>query len=210
MIWAEIEKEVADLYNLLINSLPSGGEVFLNLFLIAVLILVYSIFIWKLYKFIARRDILELNLAQYNKLEHSLWAKLLAGFFYFLEYIIILPFLLFFWFGVFAFFILMLSTREVSQILLISAAVIAAIRMTAYYSQDLSKDLAKMVPFTLLGIFLLTPGFFDIPRIINSLAKIPSFLNHILFYLMFIFILELILRFFDFIFRLFGTESDSK
>jgi hypothetical protein len=79
--------------------------------------------------------------------------------------------------------------------------------MVSYYNEDLSKDLAKLLPFTLLAISIINPKFFDINRIFNNLSEITGFFNEIIIYLAFIIILEMILRFFDFIFSLFGLED---
>ena len=80
--------------------------------------------------------------------------------------------------------------------------------MTSYYSYDLSKDLAKLLPFTLLAISMINPNFFDTQRIFTQLNEIPLFLDNLLFYLIFIIGLEILLRFFDFIISLFTSEEE--
>ena len=47
-------------------------------------------------------------------------------------------------------------------------------------------------------------------RILNQLSQIPSFFSHIVTYLVFVILLEIILRFFDFISSLFGLEDNPK
>ena len=123
-------------YNNLVNFFPPYIGAFLN-FLILVLFVVFLVFfLWKFYKFISKKNIIELNLNKYNKYEHPFLAKFIAGFFYIIEYIIILPFLIFFWFSIFTLFLMVLSqNQEISQILIISAVIIAAIRMTSYYKE---------------------------------------------------------------------------
>ncbi|MBT96877.1 hypothetical protein CMI49_02165 [Candidatus Pacearchaeota archaeon] len=197
-----------DTYNSFISTLPPLAQKFINLFLIVLLIVIYSIFIWKFYRFIATKDIIRLNLNRYNRAEHPLLAKLFAGIFYLLEYILILPFLIFFWFSIFTIFLIFLTENlAIENLLIISAIIIASIRMVSYYNEDLSKDLAKLLPFTLLAISIINPKFFDINRIFNNLSEITGFFNEIIIYLAFIIILEMILRFFDFIFSLFGLED---
>jgi hypothetical protein len=190
--------------------LPLFAQKFVSLFLIVFLIFVYSVFIWKLYRFLANKDIIGLNLNQYNKSEHPLLAKTLAVTFYFIEYILLMPFLIFIWFSVFTLFLIFLTENlEIGSLLLISAAIIAAIRTTAYYSEDLSRDLGKLFPFTLLAISVLNPNFFSIERIFNQFQQIPAFFNEIFIYLIFIMILEIILRIMDFIFSLFKTADEN-
>ncbi len=204
--------ELIKLYKEFITFLPSPLGEFFNLLILVLLIVLYSIFIWKFYRFIATKNFLGLNLNKHNKSQNPFFTKLLAGALYFLEYIIILPFLIFFWFSIFTLFLIILTTtEEISQILIISATIVAAIRMTAYYKEDLAKDLAKFLPFTLLAIAVLNPNTFSeaqyIERIISHFSQIPNFFNQIGYYLLFIISLEIILRFFDFIFSLFGLEE---
>jgi hypothetical protein len=195
-------------YNLFISLLPLFLQNFINLLLIVLLVVAFSIFIWKFYRFISTKNIIELNLNQYNRSEHAFFTKILAGTFYLLEYIIILPFLIFFWFSIFTLFLIFLTDNlEINFLLLISAVIIASIRMTSYYKEDLAKDLAKLVPFTLLAVSILNPKFFSIERIFNQFAELPNFFNEIFIYLIFIIILEMILRFFEFIFSLFGIDE---
>ncbi len=210
-IFSNLGITFSESYNIFISSLPLFFQNFINLLLIVFLVVAFSIFIWKFYRFISTKNIIELNLNQYNKTEHPLFAKLLAGAFYLLEYLIILPFLIFFWFSVFTLFLIFLTENlEISSLLLVSAVIIAAIRMSSYYKEDLAKDLAKLIPFTLLAVSILNPKFFSIERIFNQFAELPNFFNEIFIYLIFIIILEMILRFFDFIFSLFELEKEKE
>ncbi len=204
--------EIIKLYHEFISFLPSPLGEFFNLLVLVLLIVLYSIFIWKFYRFISTKNFFGLNLSKYNKSQNPFFTKLLTGALYFLEYIIILPFLIFFWFSIFTLFLVILTaTQEVSQILIISAAIIASIRIAAYYKEGLSREIAKLFPFTLLAITVLNPNTFSevqyIEKIATHLSQIPSFFNQIGYYLLFIILLEIILRFFDFIFSLFGLEE---
>jgi hypothetical protein len=202
---------LSESYNTFISSLPLFFQNFVNLLLIVLLVVSFSIFIWKFYRFISTKNIIELNLNQYNRTEHPLFAKLIAGTFYLLEYIIILPFIIFFWFSIFTLFLIFLTeSLEISSLLLISAVIIASIRMISYYKEDLAKDLAKLIPFTLLAVSILNPKFFSVERIFNQFAELPNFFSEIFVYLIFIIILEMILRFFDFIFSLFELEREKE
>src|SRR3989344_4990759 len=152
---AEVIDLIVNSYNSLISLLPNSFVKFLNLFLLVLLVLVYSIFVWKLHKFISKKNIISLNLNKYNRSSHPFFEKLFAGFLYIIEYILILPFLAFIWFSVFSIFLILLNNNlQVDLVLFISAAVITAIRMAAYYDEDLSREIAKLLPFTLLAISL--------------------------------------------------------
>ena len=135
--------------------------------------------------------------------------KLFGGFFYFLEYLIVLPFAIFVWFfGVTIFLVVMGKNLDVNAALIISAAVVAAIRMTSYYNGNLSKELAKLLPLNLLALSLIESGFFDAQRILSQISQIQGLLSNVTTYLIFIIILEAVLRFFDFTFSLFGLEEE--
>lgn len=204
-----IGTEIANAYNSFISSLSPAVQNFLNIFFLILLITIYSIFIWKFYRFIATKNIIRLNLNQYNKSSSPVLTKILAGLFYFVEYIIILPFIIFFWFSIFTIFLIFLTEGiELPNIILLSAVIVGAIRMTAYYKEDLAKDLAKLIPFTLLAISMTKSGFFDFPAILSKFTQLPLFFANILSYLAIIIVLEIILRSFDLIFSLFGLEEE--
>src|SRR3989344_2687449 len=150
---------------LAIESLPIIYQHIFTVAFFMVLIFVYSNFIWKVYRAISRKDIISLNLGQYNYLEHAVLKKILAGILYFIEYIIILPFLVLFWYVLFALVLILFSEiADIQQILLLSAAVVGSIRLLAYFNHELSAELAKLLPFTILAITLLKHKLLDTTR----------------------------------------------
>jgi len=179
--------------------------VFIDLMLLILFVFLYVLFVWKLHKFIATKNFLGKYFDKLVQSQNSFIIKLI----YFIEYIIISPFLIFFWFLVFSIFLVLLTNIEkVTTLLIISTIIVATIRMTSYYNEDLSRELAKILPFTLVTISIINPDFFNIERILERLAFIPSIFEGMLFYLLFIIILEVILRFFGFLFSLFGLEEE--
>jgi len=175
------------------------GLVFTLLFFTAVIV-IYSVFVYYFYKFLAKKNIIELNLNQYNRSEHPSAVKFFAAVFHIVEYMIILPVVTFFWFLVLSILILILAEGvTVSMALLISAALVASVRITAYVSENLSKDLAKMLPFTLVAIALTKPGFFDTAMLMTRIGEIPALFSNIPYYLIFIIAIELIMRVFSFV-----------
>lgn len=183
------------------SGIFSGEEnLLLTLTFFTTTIVIYSIFIFFFYRFMAKKNIIELNLNQYNRYDNPAIIKLFAAFFYIIEYILLLPLLTFFWFTTLSILILLLSKGvAIETVLLISAALVASVRATSYVSENLSKDLAKMVPFTLLAIAITTPGFFNINTLLSQTINIPSLLSNIPYYLLFIVAIELIMRTADFI-----------
>lgn len=201
-------------YQIFISSLSPTIQNFLNLFLFVFLIVIYSIFVWKLYRFIGTKNIFKFDLNKYNKTTHPFLTKIIAAGFYLLEYVLIIPFIIFFWYAIFTFFLILIAEQAVAinTILLISAVAIAAIRMSSYlpkYGENLAKELAKILPFTFLAVSVLNPNIFVniVERISERFSEISSFFSGIITYLLFIIILEIILRFFEFIFNIFEVED---
>jgi len=203
---------INSVYVSFIATLPSWVQQVLNLFLWILVIFVYTIIVWKFYRFVARKNIISLNLSQYNRSEHPIFSKLLGSTLYLVEYILILPFLVFIWFAVFSILLILLAEDlSVEKITLISAVIIGAIRLVAYtprYGQELAKEISKLLPFTLLGITITRPDFvFDFSRVLQNLTQIPGFFSEIILYLLFIIFLEIVLRFLDFLLNLFGLKE---
>ncbi|MBN2567770.1 hypothetical protein JXB02_06840 [Candidatus Woesearchaeota archaeon] len=157
-------------------------------------IVVYALFVFHFYRFLARKDIFRLNLSQYS--EGFLGFLGVVGKFilHFIEYILIFPLFVFFWFVVVAGILVFLAKNPIADTLLISMALVASVRITAYYSEDLSRDLAKMFPFALLGVFLVDMSFFSFDQSIALLQQVPQLSMTLLYYFLFIIGLEFVLR----------------
>lgn len=195
--------ELKDFYILFLSKFPTIVAEFLNFFLLVILIVIYSIFIWHFYRFLGKRDILQLNLNQYNKYHDAILVKIVAGLLYLVEYILISPLLIFVGFVAFTIFLILLNeSLSIASLLLVSATIVAVVRITSYYKEDLSREIAKFFPFTLLGLSLINPNLFDLNRIFTQFISIPSLFNQAGNYLLFIIFIEIILRFFRFIFNL--------
>ena len=191
------------------GALSSEYNVLINVFIFTLLISFYSIFTWKFYRFLSKKDLIELNLSQYNRTLHPILNKFFAVILYIIEYIVILPFIIFFWFAILALLILILSNElAISQVILAAAAIVASIRILAYYEEDLSRELAKIFPFTALVIFILSPGFFSTERIITNLSEVPHLLGNIIYFLVFIVAIELVLRVIDLFMKLSKNKEE--
>jgi hypothetical protein len=206
-----LSEALVSYYSTFLSYLPDWGQQVVTLFLLILLIVFYAWFIWKFYRFVAHKNIISLNLSKYNTSENPVFSKIIGSIFYLLEYFIILPFIIFFWFVVFTLFLIFLTEGlEVSNIIIISATIVGAVRIITYiprYGQNLAKEVAKLLPFTLLAISITKPGFFDISRILGHIALIPNFLNTILIYLLFIIALEMLLRIIEFFLSIFGLKE---
>ncbi|MDP2906545.1 MAG: hypothetical protein Q8O03_01250 [Nanoarchaeota archaeon] len=152
-------------------------------------------FIFKFYRFLARKDVFKLDLKRYNKTSFAFLKKIISVIFYLIEYILLFPIFVFFWFIIMVvLFSFLAKSQPVNNILLVSIAVVGAVRFTAYYHEDLSKDLAKMLPFALLGVFLIDISYFKFSESLTVIQQIPSQWHVMLYYLLFIILLEFVLR----------------
>ncbi|MDH3488872.1 MAG: hypothetical protein OEL56_00330 [Nitrosopumilus sp.] len=160
---------------------------------------IYAIFVYHFYRFLSRRDIFSINLEKKiatGTLKSTgkrisaaprIAAFIATNFFIF-------PFVIFLWFIGYSLFMFMLvQNMSTATIFLVSSGLIIAIRMSAYYSEDLSKDIAKLLPFALLGILLFNPQFFTLSDILSRLAEMPSFVIEIASFMIVVMIVEIVL-----------------
>ena len=200
---------ITEIFDSIINSVPEDYRIVIVLLIYTIFIAIYAVFIWKFYKFLACKEIIQINLSQYNHSTHPGLEKFFAIILFTIEYLVILPFLVLFWFTKLSLFLLLLSKSiNAQQILLISAAIIASTRITAYISEDLSKDLAKILPFTVLAMFIIGEDFLNTEFLFGKIIQIPSLFNNILIFLIFIFLVEFILRGVYSIAQLFSSSEE--
>ena len=156
---------------------------FAAIFYLIVSIAIYSILIWHFYRYIARRDCFKMSPRRHKKV---------IGF---LKYFLFFPFVAFLFFTGFSLMMLFLTkSYDIPQVLSTSFAIIAAIRICAYYNEDLSKDIAKMLPFALLAIFLVDASYFRFSDITAKIGSLPEFFTVCIQFIVFIILMEWILR----------------
>ncbi len=155
----------------------------------------YAVFVFKYYRFVASKDMFALDLSRFE--ERSLrWARsTLHVILYVFKYLIVFPVFAFFWFAVLTLILAFLSKDQTfSETLLVALATVSAIRVTAYYNEDLSRDLAKILPFAVLAIFLIDASFFSVGESLDILKEAGDYTEKIVYSLSFIVALELVLR----------------
>ena len=192
--------------NLSLNEAISVGKP-LTLFIIGMVI--YSFFIFKFYRFVAKRDIFYLNLAAYSNSKWETLEDIIASLLYILEHLIIFPLFSFFWFLILSLFLIFLSRDLPVTTLLTSAmAVVATIRISSYYNEELAVDIAKTLPLTLLGIFLINGlSTFSLDKAIEAIIILPQIWKTILYYLLYIVLIELTLRILLFTYNIFKYRN---
>jgi len=182
----------------MVVQLSPGGayEILRPLILFIVGLAIYSIIVYNLYRFVATRDIFNLNLNQYNTSEHAFLSKFFAVCLYIVEYLMFFPLFLLVWFIAFSVIFVALSANpDIEIILLVSMAMISSIRVVSYYSKSLAQDIAKLIPFVLLAVFL-TDGAsaFNWSNSIQLIKTFPTLLDTLIYYFFFVIALEFILR----------------
>ena len=155
----------------------------------------YAVFVFKFYRFVAARDMLALNLSRYEESRYRWLRRVLHVVMYLTKYLVLFPAFAFFWFAVLTLILTFLSRdRPITDILLIALATVATIRVTAYYNEDLSRDLAKILPFAVLALFVIDASFFNIRESLDVLQDANEARETILYYLLFLVVVEFALR----------------
>jgi len=182
-----------DIYNYLILAKNFIlDEQFLNLSISTIFLFFASLLAWYIYyKQLARRDLFEIPKLNLK----SKFANVLDRIIYFLKYLFIFPVYSFIWFLVFSFLLFVLSkSRPIEDILFLGIIVVAATRIGAYVSEKLAEDMAKLLPLTLIAIFLIDPKAVTLETITSSLPVLLQQIPRVAKYLLFIITIEWLLR----------------
>lgn len=168
------------------DQILSGNfEAFEALFYLIIMLTIYAVVIYNFYRYIARRDCFKPSACNHTK------------FVGFCKYFFLFPFVAIVFFLGFSLILISLTkteSYEISGILAIAFAIIITIRITAYYTEDLSKDVAKMLPFAILGIFLIDSTYFSFESVSERISSLPESVNVILRFLIMIILVEWVLR----------------
>ncbi|EPA06054.1 hypothetical protein [Candidatus Nitrosarchaeum limnium] len=173
-----------DYLNDLVQNIAANSSIY-DLIGFSIGMVIYGIFVYHFYRFLSKRDMFSFNLE--NRLSSKKFssdgeassAALRVVAFIAMNFFIF-PFVAFLWFlGYSSIMFLLVHQLPTATIFLVSSALIIAVRISAYYREDLSRDLAKLLPFALLGIFLYNPEFYSLDQIVVRLKEIPSFIYQI-------------------------------
>ena len=155
----------------------------------------FAMFVHKFCDFISARDMFELDLSRYEESPYRWVRRILHVIMYAAKYLIVFPAFAFFWFAVLTLLLSFLSDeRPFADILLISLATVGAIRVTAYYSEDLSRDVAKILPFAVLSLFLLDASFLNVDDSMGILEETNVQRMSIVYYMLFLVSLEFVMQ----------------
>ena len=180
--------EVEELIQLIIEeSYPTLGAI--------LAISAYSIFVFIFYRNLAKRDLITLNLDKYSKNLTGKIKKYIKSITFVIQYILIIPILLTFWTLVLAIILTLLSPdADHSRNALIATSVVGSVRILSYWTEDLSRDVAKMLPFGVLGVFLVGDAQVQISEIKELLESLEEIATSFISSLFLIAVVEGILR----------------
>lgn len=173
------------------------GTTYIQLLLMTFGLFLYGFFVWKFYRTLSKRDLFKLDLDKYNipGVEGAVWFKIGDTIGYIFKYLIVFPIYISFWFVALSLVLFILAEEILTEhVILISIVVIAAVRMTSYFNEDLASDIAKLVPLALLAVLLTDPTFFSVDKFIERVIQIPSVIGLMLDSLIFSISLEWTLR----------------
>ena len=183
------------------DFLPSGLNVYDAIDLLRPVVVyiigmaVYAVFVFNFYRFVATRDMFQIDLSKYEESRFRWVRAFLQVVMYVVKYLIVFPVFAFFWFAILTLILAFLSKEQsFTEVLLMALATVSAIRVTSYYNEALSTDLAKILPFAVLGIFVVDTSFFSISDSLDTLLEAEDYLENILYYLAFLILLEFALR----------------
>ena len=180
--------EVEELIRLIIEeSYPTLGAI--------LAISAYSIFVFIFYRNLAKRDLITLNLDKYSNNLTGKIKKYIKSITFVIQYILIIPVLLTFWTLVLAIILTLLSPdADHSRNALIATSVVGSVRILSYWTEDLSRDVAKMLPFGVLGVFLVGDAQVQISEIKELLESLEEIATSFVSSLFLIAVVEGILR----------------
>ena len=180
--------EIEELIRLIIEeSYPTLGAI--------LAISAYSIFVFVFYRNLAKRDLITLNLDKYSNNLTGKIKKYIKSITFVIQYILIIPILLTFWTLVLAIILTLLSSdADHSRNALIATSVVGSVRILSYWTEDLSRDVAKMLPFGVLGVFLVGDAQVQISEIKELLESLEEIATSFISSLFLIAVVEGILR----------------
>lgn len=150
-------------------------------------IAVYSIFVWYFYRFISKRELIPLS---YFKEKEGKISKI-GLLKYTISYVTLFPLIIFVWFVVLGYFVFIVAQEMPMNIaFFISMSVIGVVRIVSYFREDAAKEVAKMIPFAILSLFLTSavvytnPNFVEPDELYQGIKFMTTYPEHILPYVL--------------------------
>ena len=166
-----------------------GPEV-ASFFTTALGIAFYAIILGTFYKTLSRQRLFILE----RKIGESIQELATHAIVLIAKYTLVFPLVTFIWFMFLSIFLVFLGSQDVATIMYIAIAVVAAIRITAYWDEDISGDLAKMLPLGLLAYFIGDPSFLTPDLLETKIFEVTQVLPLAIPFFIYIILLEWSLR----------------
>ena len=171
-----------------------GRETYPTLMAI-IAIAVYSGFVFMFYRNLAKKDLLTFDLSKYATDFGGKIKKYLRIILFVIQYIVVIPMLIAFWTLVLAVILTLLSdSSDHARNALIATSVVGAVRILAYWTEELSRDVAKMLPFAVLGVYLVSSTSVQWSEFQELIESLPELAKSFFSSLVLLAILETILR----------------
>ena len=157
------------------------------------IVLFLAIFImWYFY----HRQLTRKNLFEIPKIDsNSKFVNFINRLVYFSKYLIIFPLYSFIWFLIFSFLLVLIAkTRPIEEIMFFGIVIVSVTRIAAYASPKLAEDMAKLLPWALIIVFLTDPTSITIQSIQISFNNFVQEIPNVAKYLIFIAFVEWFLR----------------
>mgnify|MGYP001603824888 CR=1 FL=1 len=157
------------------------------------IVLFLAIFImWYFY----HRQLSRKNLFDIPKIDSDRkFVNFINRFVYFSKYLIIFPLYSFIWFLIFSFLLVLIAkARPIGEIMFFGIVIVSVTRIAAYVSPKLAEDMAKLLPWALIIVFLTDPTSITIESIQISFNNFVQEIPNVAKYLIFIAFVEWSLR----------------
>lgn len=163
------------------------------LILFVIGMIVYAIFVFRFYRFIGSKNVFKPIDKDARKLKKAL---------HLIDYVFFYPVIAFFWFLVMSILLSILAqTVDIGNIFTASMSTIITIRVLSYYNEELSREVAKLVPLALLGLMLLDITKITINAPLTVLYQLAPAANTLFYYFVFLVAIEFIFRLVSFVKR---------
>lgn len=183
-----------------------SGVRFKDVLPVAIGILGFSYFIWKTSSILSKREVFRQK-TRYTAsgTPPSLSKKRIS---YVVKYVLIFPIIMYGWVVVCFFFMWTLNTSlSIDVLTLIMVGIISASRISAHWNEKLAEDIMKFLPFNLLFTLLLNPNL-DFNKISEAIYHFPPVMLELTIFILFVGILEAILKIIYFIVSKIRHSSD--
>lgn len=122
---------------------------------IIVAIVMYSGLVFRFYRLLARRTMISIDITTDKEGFIGWLSRQNKRLIFIILYVVLTPTLIGFWALVLSAILVILNgDQQLSSVAELAVAVVGAIRITSYFSENLAQDLSKMLPFAVLGVFL--------------------------------------------------------